>query len=145
VSGAIRNADAAINRRNGRGSNTVAGSDQRKILAVRAAKKNALDILTTGRLMGVTVTLVILATHAASPCIIMGARGAFLYSVSLLGFSTRFLYSVDNRIRNYLDFPLGRYTRRLRPFWDGERIKFSPPSPLANGSARQAPISSVRR
>jgi hypothetical protein len=31
------------------------------------------------------------------------------------------------------------------PFWDGERIKFSPPSPLANGSARQALIFSVRR
>jgi hypothetical protein len=41
-----------------------------------------------------TLPLVILATPAASPCIIMGARGAFLYSV-------------DNRIRNYLDFPLG--------------------------------------
>jgi hypothetical protein len=31
------------------------------------------------------------------------------------------------------------------PFWDGERIAFLRTLALANGSARQAPISSVRR
>jgi len=36
--------DAAINRRTGRGTSTVAGSDQRKTLAAGAAKKFALHL-----------------------------------------------------------------------------------------------------
>jgi hypothetical protein len=39
----------------------------------------------------------------------------------------------------------GRYTRRLRPTGMVNVSSFLAPSPLANGSARQAPISSVRR
>src|SRR5215467_10196994 len=37
------------------------------------------------------------------------------------------------------------FDHEARDFWDRERINLSPPSPLANGSARQAPIFSVRQ
>jgi hypothetical protein len=53
VSGAIRDADAAINRRNGRGSSTNVGKPRGKKLAADATKK-AVCALDDGPANGVT-------------------------------------------------------------------------------------------